>query len=229
MIQSQIPQLPLDILVTDDHPLTVQGHIGIISEILKAKKPKFIQATSVKDAYQFLVKSFKENKPPQLAILDISMPPYPEKNINSGEELAYYIRSKFPKCCIVMVSMNHDPLLVHRIIQKINPDGFMSKSDLDFSIYNEFFKVLELGCAFYSETIKKAYHAYLKLNLQWDEKDQIILQQISKGIKTVHLTKFVPLSLSAIEKRKANIKSQLLFKPGNDSDLIHRAKILGII
>ena len=52
---------------------------------------------------------------------------------------------------------------------------------------------------------------------------------ISQGIKTVNLPNYIPLSMSAIEKRKANIKGQLLMGKGNDSDLISIAKKLGLI
>jgi hypothetical protein len=51
----------------------------------------------------------------------------------------------------------------------------------------------------------------------------------SGGIKTVNLPDYIPLSMSAIEKRKANIKEQLLMGKGSDSDLIAKGKKLGLL
>jgi hypothetical protein len=52
---------------------------------------------------------------------------------------------------------------------------------------------------------------------------------ISQGVKTVNLPNYIPLSMSAIEKRKANIKDQLLKEKGSDKDLIEIAKKLGFL
>jgi hypothetical protein len=52
---------------------------------------------------------------------------------------------------------------------------------------------------------------------------------IAQGIKTINLPNFIPLSLSSIEKRKANIKKQLILNSGSDKELIDIAKKLGFI
>jgi hypothetical protein len=43
------------------------------------------------------------------------------------------------------------------------------------------------------------------------------------------LPKFIPLSLSAIEKRKANIKKQLIMDAGSDKELLDAARNLGFL
>jgi hypothetical protein len=52
---------------------------------------------------------------------------------------------------------------------------------------------------------------------------------IADGVKTINIPDFVPLSMSSIEKRKVNIKAQLINGTGNDKELIHSAKRLGLI
>ena len=68
-----------------------------------------------------------------------------------------------------------------------------------------------------------------KKNINWDNYDSKILQLIADGIKTINLPKFIPLSLSAIEKRKSNIKKQLVLEDATDKELIDSAKKLGFI
>jgi hypothetical protein len=52
---------------------------------------------------------------------------------------------------------------------------------------------------------------------------------IAQGIKTINLPDFIPLSLSSIEKRKANIKKQLILNSGTDKELIDVAKNMGFL
>lgn len=63
-----------------------------------------------------------------------------------------------------------------------------------------------------------------KKNINWDNYDNEILILISQGVKTINLPNYIPLSMSAIEKRKANIKDQLLKGKGSDKDLVSKAK-----
>ncbi len=65
-------------------------------------------------------------------------------------------------------------------------------------------------------------------NINWDEHDSKMVQLIADGIKTKDLPHYIPLSLSALEKRKANLKKQLLFEGGSDADLIEYVKKMGL-
>jgi hypothetical protein len=69
----------------------------------------------------------------------------------------------------------------------------------------------------------------IQKNINWDDYDSKILQLIAQGEKTINLPKFIPLSLSAIEKRKANIKKQLVLNLGSDKELIDVATNLGFL
>ena len=82
---------------------------------------------------------------------------------------------------------------------------------------------------YFSQSIKWSQKIIIQKNINWDDYDSKILQFIAQGIKTNNLPNFIPLSLSAIEKRKANIKKQLILDNGSDKDLIDVAKNLGFI
>ncbi len=81
---------------------------------------------------------------------------------------------------------------------------------------------------YFTKTIIEAQKEFIIKNIHWDEHDSKIIQLIAEGIKTKDLALYIPLSLSAIEKRKASLKKQLIFKSGSDTELIERVKELGL-
>lgn len=82
--------------------------------------------------------------------------------------------------------------------------------------------------SYYSKTIVEAQKEFVIKNINWDKHDSKILQLIADGVKTKDLPHYIPLSLSTIEKRKANLKKQLIFQGGSDADLIERVKKMGL-
>jgi len=80
-----------------------------------------------------------------------------------------------------------------------------------------------------SNAIQHAMGTLLKENIHWDSHDSQIVLLLSEGVKTIELQEYIPLSMSAIEKRKASIKLQLLKGKGSDKELVSTAKSLGLI
>ena len=90
----------------------------------------------------------------------------------------------------------------------------LSKAKINSSKVKSFFKLV--GQAQYN-------------NIELDAFDKQILFHLSKGVKTKDLPQYIPLSLSAIEKRKLNIREILEVIGGSDIDLINEAKTKGVI
>ena len=221
---------PLTILIVDDHPMTVDSYSNILSvSNFQERTPNFIRSYNCEDAYNKIFFYLNQNTTIDLALLDISLPPYIKFNIENGVDLASLIRKKFPNCKIVLLTMHGEPLAVDKIIKDINPEGFVSKNDINFELFPIICKKITNGEMYKSRTIIESQKELLDRNINWDKHDSQILILISKGIKTVNLPNYIPLSMSAIEKRKANIKGQLLMGKGSDSDLISIAKKLGLI
>ncbi|HQF47980.1 MAG TPA: DNA-binding response regulator, partial [Flavobacterium alvei] len=59
--------------------------------------------------------------------------------------------------------------------------------------------------------------------------DKQILFHISKGTKTKDIPQYVPISLSAIEKRKMNLKKILSITDETDIELVRVAKNRGLL
>ncbi len=220
----------LNILIVDDHPMTVDSYVNLLSDgEFQEDIPNFIKSYNCEDAYNKIVFHLKQNINIDVALLDINLPPYKLANIGNGIDLAFFLKQKFPNCKIILLTMRSEPLTVDKIIKGIQPEGFISKNDINFELFPVICKNIINGEIFRSSTIVESQRELFKKNINWDNNDNQILILISEGVKTVNLPDYIPLSMSAIEKRKANIKDQLLRGKGSDKDLIEKAKTLGLL
>lgn len=218
-----------DILLVDDHPMTVDSYVSLLQLNPAFENCSFTKAYSCSEALQkikFIKASYKKL---QLVILDINLPPFEQEHLYSGIDLALVIRKEFPMCKLLFLTMRSEPVLVDQLIKMINPEGFISKNDINHLTFSNFCTEIMRGLFVKSTTIQKAMGTLLRKNIDWDKHDSQIVLLLSEGVKTIDLPEFIPLSMSAIEKRKATIKRQLLKGKGSDKELVHMAKSLGLI
>jgi DNA-binding NarL/FixJ family response regulator len=222
--------LKTEILLVDDHPITLDGYISILSNTTNITQPiNFTTAYSCNEAYLKIMKADHSHLPFEIAFLDISIPPFKEKCLLSGIDLALLIRNCFPTCKIVFVTMRCEPLLVYKAIKKINPEGFIVKNDINAKSFMEAYRTIINGNNYYSTTIHKYQNEIPLKKLHFDIIDCQILLLISREIKTKDMPNHIDLSLSAIEKRKVCIKNTLLKEKGSDKELIIEAKKMRLI
>ena len=218
---------PIHILIVDDHPFIIQAYRNALD---KYSQQGFVfevtQANNCKTGYE----SITEAKIPfDVAFFDISMPEYAEKGIYSGEDLAALIKTEMPNCKIILLTMHTELLKINNIIKTINPSGLVIKNDLTFDELIFAFDKIINNESYYSQTVIKLVGQAQYNNIELDAFDKQILFHLSKGVKTKDLPQYIPLSLSAIEKRKLNIREILEVKGGSDIDLINEAKTKGVI
>lgn len=224
-------QQDLNILIVDDHPMTVNGYINVLSEEnFEDYKLIFTKALDCKQAYELITETRPDKKTYNIAYLDLSLPPYPEKNIVSGFDLGLLIRKTIPECIIIILTMHSEASLIDRIIKEIDPQGILCKSDIDIDEFLNAFKIIFSGDRYLSNKIVKSLKDKVFDNYNLDSYDKQILMRLSEGILTKNIPNYVPLSLSAIEKRKAQMKNMLLQgKGGDDYELIEAIKKMGIL
>lgn len=219
----------LNILIVDDHPMTVNGYINVLSdEEFEGYELKFTKALDCEQAYKLIM---DDNRAPfNIAYLDLSLPAYAEKNIFSGFDLSLLIRKIMPDCIVIILTMHSESSLVDRLIKEINPQGIMCKSDIDIDEFLNAFKIIFSGDTYLSSKIVKSLKEKVFDNYKLDNYDKQILMRLSEGIQTINIPNYVPLSLSAIEKRKEQMKNMLLQgKAGDDSELVEAIKKIGIL
>lgn len=214
-----------NVLFIDDHSIIIDGYKNIL-EKLAGYDLKFNSVNNCSEAVEFLKNRGAEF---DLILLDISLPPDPASNINSGEDLGIWIRKNYPQIKIIVMTMHTENFRLYNILQSLNPEGFLLKSDVTAGdLRTAVSKVLE-NEFYFSNSINVLLRNHIAHDLVLDSIDRSILYHISIGIKTNNLAEYIPLSLAAIEKRKKNIKDQFKIKKGSDFELIQHAKKMGFI
>jgi len=218
----------MNILIVDDHPLIVDSYVTLLSAIESNKNTNFHLAYNCKQAYEKINVLKASDSPLDIAFIDVNLPPYDEMNLRSGDEIGSLVKQRFPDCSLVIISMHCDPVWVNRIAKTLSPLGFISKNDINYKSFPCIMEAITNKETYYTASILEAQREFIIKNIHWDEHDSKIIQLIAEGVKTKDLTKYIPLSLSTIEKRKANLKKQLIFKGGTDAELIERVNNLGL-
>lgn len=216
----------LHVLAIDDHGVVLEGYHSIFKTLDKSHGlVKFTKANDCRSGYE-VIESYRAD-PFDIAILDYSIPQFSEMNLHSGEDMAMLIREAMPHCKIVMMTMHKEIDVMGRILQRVNPEGFINKSDCNTEELVDGFKTVLSNNTYYSKTIS-SYLKRLENGMLLEDIDIKILLLLAKGIKNKNLGKYIPLSDSAIEKRKYKMK-RTLYVTGDDEALIDEARNQGYI
>ncbi len=221
------------ILIVDDHPMIVEAYRSILTSSDFNNGYKFIidVADNCDKAITKINNSSDSNKHYDILFLDVKLPPSSDGEIISGEGLAIYAKTKLPKARIVILTMFNESHRIHNILKTVNPDGLLIKNDLTSKEFLIAVEAIVNNPPYYSTTVTKYFRkqaANPKEHLL-DEINRKILHYLSIGIKTKNLPNYVQLSLSAIEKRKIQMKSLFELEKANDEELINEAKRRGFL
>lgn len=226
-IEPAATKLKKNILIVDDHPFIIQGYKNAITRYNPENYDFVIsEAKDCQSAFTLITNT--DSLVFDIAFLDISMPSYEEKGLYSGEDLAKLILQYMPNCKIIMLTMFTEFLKLKTLINNVKPRGLVIKNDLTFDeLLNTFDKVIN-DQIYYSKSILEMLGSHDN-SIEIDLFDKQILFHLSKGTKIQDIPQFVPISLNAIESRKANLKELLEVVEGDDTDLVKAAKNKGLI
>lgn len=143
----------IQLLMVDDHPFILQAYKNTLFGF---KKDEYEIITTDADAGKSGYEAIANSKVDyDVAFLDISIPTYPEKNIQSGVDLALLLREKMPKCKIFLLTMHTEKLKFKYFFDAINPEGLVVKNDLTFEELIFAFETVLSGDTYLSETVLK--------------------------------------------------------------------------
>ncbi|WP_299260629.1 response regulator [uncultured Aquimarina sp.] len=219
----------LKVLMIDDHPMIIEGYKNtLLGENQKEYQIKIDIASNCDDAYDSILKSSKTT-PYDMLFVDIKLPPSSDGKITSGEDLAKHAKELLPKAKVIILTMHREDHRIHNILKNINPSGFLIKSDLTSSELLLAFNNIVSGTPYYSATVNNHFRKMMTNNFSLDEKNLKILYHLSRGVKTKNLPNYVSLSLSAIEKRKNQIKEMFSIAKADDQKLLEEARKRGFV
>jgi DNA-binding NarL/FixJ family response regulator len=220
----------IKILMIDDHPMIIEGYQNTLLFTKKDNQELEIDiANNCDEAVRYMDKSIQKERPYNVLFVDISLPPSSDGSMSSGEDLAEYARKVLPKAKIIILTMFNESFRIHNIIKTIDPEGFMIKSDLTSSELASAFQAVLNNPPFYSGTVNSHIRKTITSDIVIDDKNRKILYLLSQGVKTKNLAAHLDISLSAIEKRKKQLRDIFEVYDGQDETLLNEARKKGFV
>ncbi len=220
----------IKILMIDDHPMIIEGYQNTLQFTKKEHQDLLIDiANNCDEALQFINKSVKTEAHYDILFIDISLPPSSDGKMSSGEDIAEYARKILPEAKIVILTMFNESFRIHNIMKNIDPEGFLIKSDLTSSELASAFQAVLYNPPFYSGTVNSYIKKSITSDIVIDDRNRKILHLLSQGIKTKSLASHLNISLSAVEKRKKQLKDIFSVEDGKDETLLQEARNKGFI
>ncbi len=218
----------MNILIVDDHPLTVEGyHFSIAKHPAFLDNARFSKAYNCESAYQLVNESKERQMPFDLAVIDFGLPAYEEKNIKDGSYLARYIMEFLPECKVAIITAHTEVIIIYDVIKNTRPHALVVKNDITpTNLPLLLLKILD-GEQFQSETVKKCNQEIWKKELMLDDNNRLILLYLSKGNKLNDLHLLIPLAPATLKKRINKMKEA--FNVSDTYSLIQQAFKQGFV
>lgn len=216
------------IFMVDDHLTQIEGYKAVLQYNKSGYQIDTIARQNCKDAYDFISNSPEAEKI-DIAFLDLNLPAYEEMKIFSGEDLALFIKSKYPDIKIVILTSHTEAFRLYNILKTIQPTGLLVKSDFSSEELINAFDVIVNNGFYYTETVERSKKELISRESYLDSYNRKIIELLSQGIKTKNIPEYINLSQSTIEKRKMQIKNYFCIEKGGDEDIVREARKLGFI
>jgi DNA-binding NarL/FixJ family response regulator len=217
------------VLAVDDHEMTTLGY-------------KFILEDTAFDGFKVQMdtaKTFEESKkrieegakgiPYDILLLDIQLSNPTEGPAKTGEDLGVFARKISPNSKIVFMSSFSDNYRINSIMQTVDPEGYMVKSEIDEKSLQAMVNTVLNSPPYYTQKALVAIRKKMAQDISLDENDKKILYHLSIGTKTKDMVNFISLSLPGIENRKRQLKSLFGVEKQNDQALITASRNRGFI
>ncbi len=220
-----------NVMLVDDHPIITSAYKKAFQEVAETQPYTF----SIKVAHGFkeaiyILDHYYTTKNLDIIFIDLKLPAYQERKMYSGQDFALHVKEQFPQTKIVIATMYSNHFKIHNLFKRLNPDGFLIKSELTDTIMFSCIKEIIENPPFYTKKVIRSLRKNLANNIVLDETDIELLYQISIGSKTKNLPDILHLSLASVERRKKRLRELFdIAEEKNDNALIVAAKELGFI
>ncbi len=219
-------------LIIDDHPLISEAYKSAFNYIDQQDENvsfKISVAHNCDTAYTLIKEYAETSTKVDVIFLDMRLPASKDGKILSGEDLGLKINKMLPEAKIIVSTTFNDNYRVRSILKNLNPDGFLVKNDITPQELVTAIQEVLNDPPYYSKTIMKLFRKEVSKDYIIDDIDRKIIHELSIGTRMKDLPNSVPLSITAIEKRKRQIKQLFGVNSSDDKDLILMARDKGFI
>lgn len=220
--------MEVKILMIDDHPAIIEGYKSILELNTEEYIFEISTANNCEEAYT-IISDAKNANYFDLVFLDYSIPSYPEKKIQNGEDLGVLIRKQMPNTKIIMLTAHFDAIRLYNVVKKINPNGLLIKSDFKPTHLYEALETVLRGELYMTSAAKEKLREPLFTQGLLDSIDREIIILLVEGLKNNSIAEKLGMSDSSVEKRKSKIKDHLDLTKCNDEVLIIELRKLGLV
>ncbi|MFY0483202.1 hypothetical protein ACI6PS_11400 [Flavobacterium sp. PLA-1-15] len=214
-------------ILADDHPSTLIALKAMLNSSLENKRYEFTECLSCKETYLAIENKLSENKAFDFALLDYSMPTYPEQEINNGGDLCLHLKKTMPNCKVFIITAIIDNVTLFDILQNAKPDGIALKSDLTHENFPLALEYIFKGEKYRSETVVKKLDEIWATEIFVQPSNRKILYYLSQGYRIKDMCTELDLTEGGIHKRIAKIKMAL--NVTDDSNILREAKKRGFV
>jgi len=219
----------IKILMVDDHPMIIEGYQNTLLATKKDFQNLTIDIAHDCDMANELIKKAAKFEPYDVIFFDISLPSSKDGLITSGEDLAKIARVYLPDAKVIILTMFNESFRILNIIKEISPEGLLIKSDLTSRELAEAFQQILINPPYYSSTVNTFLKTTVSSDIYLDDTNRKILHLLSQGVKTKTLREHIDLSMSAIEKRKKQLKLLFAVEDSKDETLLSEARKKGFL
>ncbi len=220
----------IKILAVDDHKMTMVGYKYILED---TDFEDYVVEMDMEDTFdtgkQKIEEASKKGAPYHIILLDIQLSPIKEGYARTGEDLGIIARKISPTSKIVFLSSFSDNYRINSIMQSVNPEGYMVKTEINEDALKDMVETVLTVPPFYTKKALIAIRNRMSSDIHLDDNDKKLLYYLSIGTKTKDMVEYVSLSLSGIENRKRQLKEILGVGKENDYALITAARDKGFI
>ena len=216
-------------LIADDLGSINQGVISILTS-LNIKKIDQVQYCD--DAYLKVKKGVLDKSPFELLITDLSFKQdHREQTYKSGEDLIAILKKEHPKLKVIAYSIDDRLLKAKTLMESYNLDAYVCKGRKGLEELEQAIKNTFENKKYVSPQVSNALSN--RVSLEINDYDIELVKQLSEGLSQEEISHFfkakniTPNSLSSIEKRLNNLKTQ--FKANNAIHLVAKVKDLGLV
>jgi len=221
---------PIRTLLIDDHPIIIDAYKNSLEQLENMQHEfKFdIDSAGCCDSALVMFQSSLKSKPYDLVFLDIRLPSKNSK-ITSGEELGAIFKNLDPNLNLVIITGHFEPFVFHNILQNVDPNGLLYKSDIGVKTIREMIENILKNVPYYSFEILQFLRKNISSKIMLNRVDKLLLYELAKGTKTKDLKNLLPLSQGGVEKRKRYLKEVFETQNLNDEELIKSAQEKGFL
>jgi two-component system response regulator NreC len=216
----------LNVLIIEDHHLIVNGYTDMLA-LLEDMVAVISVVSNCEEAYNVLTN--RQYRKFDLVFLDWSLPPFERQKIFNGGDLVRCIKSHSINSKIIIITSHTDAFTLYQIIKDASPAALLCKADCRVESFPSVYDCLLKGEIFYSSTVNDQLKQITSRKDYLDNYNRQIITLLAKGVKTKNLPQYLPLSISSIDKRKAQIKDYFLINKGGDEEIINAARKEGFI